>query len=161
MPSNRAVEFSQSVQVTEFVLPYTTATYVDNMNVTHTVQTGDLQRLYIDVHTTDYNDQRLIYSIDDHIRGARFALTRNKVQNNTLGVPTWIKFKTNMDQVTRFTRNQPIVINIMQEQGYTLIINDPGPLPDSLLQNWLLLEVMPYFRDANFTNQGLGLTQLT
>ena len=162
-PSTRAVEFSQSLKMVEFILPYITVYYyVDNntANPPVFVQTIDLQRIYIDVHTVDHNDSRLINSLGDRIKSARFALAKKRIQESSTGVPQWIHYETKMDQVTRWTRDQPVTVAIMQEQGWQLFVDDTNPINPSL-QNWILLEIIPYFRDSHYTNQGLGLTQLT
>jgi len=158
-PGNRVLEFAQSVQVEGCILPYTTITYVDNLGVTQTTHTADLQRIYIDVHTLRFNDLRLIYSIEDKMNKARFVLTQFHIQKDSADVPRWVQFRTNnMDQVTRFARNEAVKVTFMQERGHVINIPD-GQTPDPLKQTWLNLEVKPYFRDADFANHGLGLTQ--
>jgi len=160
-PGNRIVEFSQSVKVVKFILPYGNVTYTDNLGVVHTVNTADLQRIYLDVHSINYNDKQLIYSIDNKFANARFVLTQERIQFSTVtGLPVWVFFFAHMDQVTRFPRNEPVVINIMQEQGYTIVIPDTTPVPNPLAQTYILLEIIPYFRDGEFSNHGAGLTQL-
>lgn len=158
-PGNKVLEFAQSVQVEGCILPYTLITYVDNLGVTQTTHTADLQRIYIDVHTLRFNDLRLIYSIEDKMNKARFVLTQFQIQNDSSNVPRWVQFRTNnMDQVTRFARNEAVKVTFMQERGHVIIIPD-GQTPDPLRQTWLNLEIKPYFRDADFANHGLGLTQ--
>lgn len=159
-PGNRIVEFSQSLKIIKFILPYVNVTYTDNAGIIQTVNTGDLQRVYLDVHSVHYNDRQLIYSIDNKFSEARFVLTQERIQYSTLNVPTWVIFFTHMDQVTRFPRNEPVIINIMQEQGHTIVIPDVGVTPNPLMQTYILLEIIPYFRDGEFSNHGAGLTQL-
>jgi hypothetical protein len=158
-PGNRVLEFAQSVEVEGCILPYTVITYVDNLGITQTTHTADLQRIYIDVHTLRFNDLRLIYSIEDKMNKARFVLTQFQIQKDSADIPRWVQFRThNMDQVTRFARNEAVKVTFMQERGHVIIIPD-GQTPDPLKQTWLNLEVKPYFRDADFANHGLGLTQ--
>lgn len=158
-PGNRVIEFTQSLEVEGCILPYTNITYVDGLGVTQTTHTADLQRIYIDVHTLRFNDLRLIYSIEDKLNKARFVLIQDKIQKDSTDTPKWVQFKTNnMDQVTRFSRNEAVKVTFMQERGYTIIIAD-GQTPDPSKQTWLNLEIKPYFRDADYANHGLGLTQ--
>lgn len=159
-PGNRVIEFAQSLEIEGCILPFTTITYVDGLGITRTTHTANLQRIYLDIHTLRFNDLRLIYTIEDRLNKARFALTQYKIQKDSTDTPKWVQFRTNkMDQVTRFARNESVKVTFMQENGYTIIIPDTTPVPDPANQTWINLEVKPYFRDADFANHGLGLTQ--
>jgi hypothetical protein len=161
---NRAIEYTQSLEIEGCVIPFAPITYTDCKGIVITTHTADLQRIYIDIHSLRYNDLRLIYSMDDKLAKARFVLTQHKVQNDSIGNPLWLQYKTNgMDQVMRFSRSEPVKITFMQEQGY--VINIINPTNDNVIsidpknQNWINLEVNPYFRDGDYVNHGLGLTQ--
>jgi hypothetical protein len=160
-PSNKSIEFVEDVEVIEFVLPYGNYTYVNAAGATITSNTANLQRVYLDVHNPFNNDLRLIYSMNDVVSHARFVLLFDSVQfATTTGNPgIWVKFKCKMNQVMRFTRNEPIIVRIMQEQGFTITIADTNP-PTFANQTYILLKITPYFIDGNYNNQGLGLTQL-
>jgi hypothetical protein len=124
-----------------------------------TVNTQDLQRIYVDIHSKRFKDFGLISTIDSYVNKARFVLTQQNIQFNTLGNPVWVNWTSHYtDQVMRFSRDEPIVVRIMEEEGNTLRIADnifPIP-PDPSLQTWVYLEVMPYFLDAKFVNQGIN-----
>ena len=160
-PGSRVVEFSQSVQCKHVILPYVAITYVDSSGTVQNTHTADLQRLYLDVHTARYNDTQLINTIDNKVSRARFVLTQEGVQGDNSGFPKWVKFGCRMDQVMRFARDESIVVDIMQEDGFTIIIDDVA-LPAAVtkaFQTYILLEVVPYFRDGDYDNHALGLTQ--
>lgn len=183
-PGSNAVEFSQSIQVKHVILPYATATYSVNPEPGFSLQPGgetvithtaDLQRIYLDVHSEGKNDMHLVNTIGDKIPKARFILTQEKVQFDRLGVPKWVHFGCRIDQAMRFDRNRPVTISIMQEQGKVLFIDDltsaivappitvpPTPPFDPVhendvkaLQTYILMEVIPYFRDADYRSHGL------
>jgi hypothetical protein len=156
-PGSRALEFVESIDVERFILPYTDVTYVNKLGVTITVPLADIQRVYLDVHTSRYNDQGLISTIDNKNTKAKFMFVQDKIQEDTLGNPRWIHYKCKMNQVMRFARNEPIIINIMQELGYTIVIPDAGIDPDPLMQTYIMLKITPYFRDGGFNNSGIGL----
>lgn len=159
-PGNRAIEFMQTVEIEGFTMPYTAITYVDATGTTVNTHTADLQRIYVDVHTVRYNDLRMIQTIDDKINKARFVLIQDKVQLNSLNQPFLIQYKTHrMDQAMRFSRNEPIKFTVMQERGFTIIIDDSGQTPDPTKQIWVNLAIKPYYRDAEFSNHGLQMTQ--
>lgn len=160
-PGARAIEFSQSVEAKHVILPYTAITYVDSTGVTQNTHTADLQRIYLNVHTSQYDDKQLMYSINNKVSRARFVLVRDMIQTDSSGDPAWVVFKSKMDQVMRFQRNAALTVEIMQEEGFTIIITD-GALPGSVtksLQTYVLLEVTPYFIDGRYDNHSLGLTQ--
>jgi hypothetical protein len=159
-PGNKVLEFMQTVEIEGFTLPYTDITYVDSTGTTIATHTADLQRIYVDVHTVRFNDLRMIQTIDDKINKSRFVLVQDKVQLNSLGNPFVIQYKTHrMNQAMRFSRNEPVKFTVMQENGFTIIIPDPGETPDPLMQVWINLAIKPYYRDAEYSNQGLQLTQ--
>ena len=152
-----------------------------------TVHTSALQRIYLDIHSDRYNDRHLLNTIGNKVPKARFVLTQECVQYDASMNPLWVKFSSRMDQVIRFARNEALVVNIMQEQGYTIHIDDytgtggvfdeatddikltspadpEQPTPESLTptkerQTWILLELVPYYRDGDYNNHAIGLTQ--
>lgn len=158
-PGNKAIEFMQTVGIVGLTLPYTAITYTNSSGVIVNTHTADLQRIYLDVHSLRYNDLRMIQSIDDRLNKARFVLLQDKIQTNFSGNPFLIQFKTRMDQAMRFSRNEPLKFTVMQEDGYTIVISDPGPTPDPTKQVWANLVITPYYRDAEYSNHGLQLTQ--
>lgn len=159
-PSGKVIEFVEGVQVLECRLPYGNVTYVDASGATITVNTGDLQRIYLDVHNPYNNDLQLIYSINNKMTNARFVLMFDGFQNSTSTTnPIWVKFKCEMHQAMRFTRNDSIIVRIMQEEGYVLTITDTSP-PTKANQTYILLEVTPFLIDGYWDNNGLSSTTL-
>lgn len=134
-------------------------------NLTITTEIADLNKIYVDVHSRNYDDKGLMSTIgpgtgvnNGGLNSARFVLTQSHVQFNSSSQPTWVHFHTHQDQIMRFARNEPVVINIMQENGYTLTIADTTP-PTPALQTWMSLEVTPSYQDAGYNNMGLNMTQ--
>ena len=165
---SRVVEFSQSVKLKQLIIPYVDNTLAGYYNSGTSVVTGahsaTFQRLYVDVHTARYDDKQLIYTINNKIPKARFACTQEGFQFDDTNTPRWIKFGSNMDQVMRFARNESLVFEIMQEDGNRVWFYDnpqdaPPTAPVPTYQVWALLEVTPYFRDSDYNNHGIGLTQ--
>lgn len=165
-PGSRAVEFTQSVQCKQLTLPYTDYKYISNGQEISD-HTANLQRIYLDVHTEKHNDRHLVSTIDNKISKAKFVLTRENIQFDISMNPISINFGCRMDQVMRFPRYEAIRINIMQEEGKTIFITDnisrdpSGNIIslDKAKQTWILLEVVPYYRDGDYNNHAIGLTQ--
>lgn len=158
-PKTRSVEFKQSVKVHELFLPYAAFTYIIKSGAGEQVitsHTADIQRLYLDVHTINLNDGFSLFSLNNRVFNARFVLHRDAIQLDSAGIPKWVRFESKMDQVMRINRNQALEIRMMQELGYGIIITDAIPI-DPALQTYVLLEVIPYFRDGEFANHGIGL----
>lgn len=160
-PGSSAVEFTDSLQCKTMILPFSAITYVDKAGVTQNTHTADLQRVYLNIRNEMYDDKQLIYSIDNNVPRAKFVLTQIGIQYDNTTAPAWVKFSCNMDQVMRFSRNSPLIVEIMQEDGFTITIPDGG-LPGSptrSLQTYILMEITPYFRDSDYDNHSIGLTQ--
>jgi len=159
-PGNKVIEFMQTVEIEGFTMPYTAITYTDATGTVINTHTADLQRIYVDIHTVRYNDLRLIQTIDDKLNKARFVLLQDKIQRDSADQPFLIQYRTHrMDQAMRFSRNEPIKFSVMQERGFVINIADNGQAPDPTKQIWVNLSIKPYYRDAEYSNHGLGLTQ--
>ena len=173
-PGSRMLEFSQSLQIKTLTLPYATCTYTYGLvtpSVVVNTHTADLQRIYLDFHTLRFDDTNLIYTIDNKVPKARFVLCDPRIQYDSLGIPRWVQFYCRMDQAMRFSRSEPFKVEVMQEEGYGIVItdtfvgNDPivgpplGPpgYPTKSLQMYISVDVTPYFRDGHYANQELGL----
>lgn len=151
------LEYAQSLEVKHLILPYSVIDYIATDGSVVTTHTADLQRMYLDVYNPQYggNGARLINTIGDSVPKARFLLLRSNIQYDSSNSPKWVIFSCSMDQVYRFARDNPIVIQMFQETGRPLVINDTIPVT-SALQTDILLEIIPYFRDADFNNQALA-----
>jgi hypothetical protein len=157
-PGSRAIEFSQAVDIKHLILPAIPASYVNASGVTVNFLTTNLQRIYLDVHTSRYNDLNLIQSIDNHASHARFVLFQERIQFDDMGSPMWVHFGSRINQIMRWSRCDPVTINIMQEQFFTIIIPDTDPITPAN-QTYILVEVTPSFRDGHYNNISVGLTQ--
>lgn len=163
-PSSRVIEFTQSLKIQKVILPYAAVTYnITDFNGTTTINThtADLQRIYLDIHTNPNNDKGHIASIDNHAMNYKFVLFRKKIQLDSNNVPKWVHFQSEINQVMRFERNSPVFITITQETFKVLHITDAVP-PDPVIpgvQTYILTSVTPYFRDGDYQNHGVGLTQ--
>jgi len=158
-PGASAKDFVQSVEVKRLILPYIAITYTNSSGTVINTHTADLQRIYLDVHTLRFNDNQLINSIDNKVFKARFSLIRKDIQYDNANVPKWCIFECNMDQVMRFSRNESLKMEIMQEEGFTVVITDTLPVVTKARQTYVLLELNPYFRDGAYDNHGLGLSE--
>lgn len=159
-PGNKVIEFMQTVEIEGFTLPYTDISYTDSTGTVVNTHTADLQRIYLDVHSLRYNDLRMIQTIDDKLNKARFVLLQDKIQLNSLGQPYLIQYRTHrMNQAMRFSRNEPLKFTVMQERGFVINIPDDGEDINPQLQTWCNLRIEPYYRDADYSNHGLQLTQ--
>lgn len=154
----RTLEFAESAEVKALILPYINFTYTKKDGSIMNGHTADLQRVYLDVHSIRFPDMRLISTIGSVITNARFVLTRDKIQYDSNNNPVWVLFETKMDQVIRFARNEPLQVDIMQEEGYTIVIPDQNPIVKAN-QTYISLEITPYMIDGNYTNNDTQFTQ--
>lgn len=154
----RTLEFAESAEVKALILPYIAFTYTKRDGSVMNGHTADLQRVYLDVHSIRFPDMRLISTIGSVITNARFVLTRDKIQYDSNNTPVWVLFETKMDQVIRFSRNEPLQVDIMQEEGYTIVIPDQNPIVKAN-QTYISLEITPYMIDGNYTNNDTQFTQ--
>lgn len=153
---NKIPDFVQSIKVMGCILPYMSYTYIDKTGVTVTSHTGDLQRIYIDIHTPRFNDRRLIQTIEDKIVRAHYALVPKRVQTDSNNNPVWIQFDPlDINQATRFTMGDPISITFLQERGHTIIIDDSVSPPNSAKQTWVNISVTPFSMDGNYNTYNL------
>ncbi len=141
-PQARALDFTQSIEVKHLLLPYTDITYRTNTGAIVTTHTANLQRVYLNIHSVSKDDRYLISTIENKISKAKFVCTRKEIQSDANDVESWILFECKMDQVMRFNRGEGVVFQILQEQGYVIVISDPcsvriinstnlGPVTDS------------------------------
>jgi len=74
--------------------------------------------------------------------------------------PIWIHYGTRMEQVTRFSRHQPIFFRIFDRTGTTIsIIDNPVPqVPDPLKQVYVTLQITPYIRDGDYSNHLINVS---
>lgn len=132
---NSVRDIYDSVEIIQVLIPVADYTYVDEHGVTRTGNnTQSLQKIYIDVHTVNFDHKHSISSphpIDptgvvghDRTSSAKFILVRKSVQADENSDNQYLRFETEMDQVIRFDRKREIVVDIMQEDGHTIIISD-------------------------------------
>lgn len=158
----KVLSFSEAIEIEGCTIPYAPIQYTNASGTVVTTHTADLRHININVYSMKYNDSRLVYSMDDSLIKVQFALHREQIQVDSTGNPAWLYFKTRqMDQVMRWAKNDPIRITFSQEQGFPISIINPTNNPvisgDPANQNWLLLELTPYFRDSNYSNHFTGL----
>jgi hypothetical protein len=152
---NKIPDFAKGITIKGCTLPYAVYTYIVN-GVEVTSHTGDLQRIYLDVHTPLCNDIRLIQTISDKIVRARFVLTPRRVQTDSNNLPAWIQFENeDMDQVMCFTQGDPIIVSFMQERGYTIIIDDSVNTPNPAKQTWVNISITPFSMDGHYDTQNM------
>lgn len=140
-PRSRPEEFATSLKLHFLTIPYSD-------------EFAELPRVYVDIHTEQYNDKWLISSIGGANSDARFIAHFDRVQNDADGNGLWIHFKCGMPQVTRFNRRQSLVFRVFSRDGNTLPITDdlpPNP-PNPIKQVLATFEIEPYERDGDYTN---------
>jgi len=157
-PGAKTTDFVQSIQIKHVILPYTDITYHSQDGNVINSHTADLQRMYLNVYTERFNDKHLLSTIDNKVSKANFVLTQEKIQFDSSGDPAWIFFSSRMDQVMRFSRNESLVVQLRQEEGKIIIIEDMDPV-DKSLQTYVLIEVTPIIRDGDYNDVSTGLTQ--
>lgn len=166
-----------SVEVLECIIPFTEFTYVNRYGDTQAGHTARLQKIYVDIHSASHDDRSLILSplpiensstgasqskgtiLHDRKASAKFMLVRTKILQNDTDANKWCVFKSKMDQVMGFKTREEITVKFMQEDGYTIIINDDlADIQNSIavdtgvdevdpeLQTSIMLKVTPYSR---------------
>lgn len=180
-----------SVEVLKCIIPFAEFTYVNRYGDTQSGHTARLQKIYVDVHSASHDDRSLILSplpvenspsgasqskgtvLHDRKTSAKFMLIRERILQDDGNASKWCVFSSNMDQVMGFKTREEIKVRFMQEDGYTIIINDGlGDIFNSiggntgvdevnpLLQTSIMLKVTPYSRDDDYANHGVSTLRL-
>ena len=150
VPTSRALEFVTSVRLEKVTLPYD-------------ARMLDLPQIYMDFHCLSYDDKYLIASIDGIQASARFICVLDKVQSGSDGNPLWMHYRSPMDQVLRFRRNDPVVFRLMTRDATVIpYYNDPDPTvpADPNKQVLATFTLTPYLKDAHFANHSTETTLL-
>ncbi len=143
------LEFVTSVRALDLTIPYS-QTFIT------------LPYLYVDFHTKTYDDQNLVFSIDQTLRSTRFIFTNPSIQYDGAGIPIWIHWFCSMDQVMRIKRNDDVIFTVTTD-GNTPLTNLDAviPLPlDPSKQIKATFGLTPYILDGSFTNQLSGFVSL-
>ena len=143
-PNLRPLEFVTSVKINSIVLPYDASV-------------ADTPRIYVDFHSTRYNDTRLISTVDNVHGSARFICTFDKLQNDGGGAPIWMHYTCDMEQQLRFDRQYPVRFTVRRKDG-TLFPNFDALFPAAPTPNRQILatfELTPYIRDGDYRNNML------
>ena len=138
-PSVQPLDFAVSINIKELTLPYD-----DSI--------AGLPRIYVDFHCRKYNDIHLIQAIDGRHSEARFVCKPHNIQNDSNGNPLWIHYTCNMEQVTRFSRNDMIIFRVTTRDG-SVIPNFDTLVPDDAdpdKQILAVFEITPYLRDGDY-----------
>lgn len=149
-PSTQPLDFSMSVNIKHLILPY------DDTIV-------GLPRVYVDFHSRRYNDIHLIQTIGGRHPEARFICVPHKIQNDAAGIPLWIHYSCNMEQVMRFKRDDIMIFQITTRDGSTLPNFDtlPPVAADPDKQSMVVFEVTPYARDSDYGSSDAAMIQPT
>lgn len=155
-------DFVQAISPIKVILPYTACTYTDKTGTVVNTHTARLQRIYIDIHGPRYNDNSLMNSIDNQTYKANFVLFReaDDIIRDDADAPKWISFTSKQTQAMRYKRDDCLIIDILQERGFTINITDNAPpaAPDEDKQVYVCMEVTPYYRAGQFDQQQTSLT---
>ena len=133
-PEEHVKGMYESVKAKNILIPAVDYTYIDEHGITRTGNTMSLQKIYLDIHTVNFNHTNSINSAhpidptgvvrNDRTGSSKFILYRNDIQLDENDQPRYLKFETDMDQVLRFERRKEIVVRLSQEDGHTIIIPD-------------------------------------
>lgn len=142
-------DFAVSVNMKSLTIPYTVAMAIE-------------PRVYVDFHSTKYNDTDLIQTIGGIHRTARFVCTFGGLQHNDGGAPVWIHYNCNMEQILRFSRRDPVVFRVTTRNETVLTNGDTTyPVaPDPTKQIMATFEITPYIRDNDYSNHMTGVNTL-
>ena len=124
-------------------------------NLTSALQLVTFPRIYLDVHSRQYDDQRAIRAIDGHLSDAKFILTQDKIQFDDTMMPIWIHYKSHGEQILRFKRDDTVQVRFLTRDGTVIPFFTETDLtiptnPDK--QSMITLEVTPYIRDADYSH---------
>lgn len=140
-PNTQPREFATSVKLVYLSIPYDPQTII-------------LPRVYVQFQSKEYLDKHLIQTIDGVHADEQFICVFDKVQVDDTSTPIWIHYKCQMEQVTRFRRDDVINFKVTTRSGAvlpnldTLLPADPDPTKQVLAT----FEVLPYIRDADYDN---------
>jgi hypothetical protein len=114
-----------------------------------------LPRLYVDFHSKSYNDINTMNSIEQKQYRSRFVCFPEKIQNDSQGVPTWIHYKSPMEQTLRFKLDDIVCFTILTRDTNVLDIFEETDFDipiDPLKQTMATFQLIPYARDNDFTS---------
>ena len=118
----------------------------------------DFPRIYLDLHSSRYNDTRAIRTIGGVLTAAKFVLVIDRIQNDASGAPVWIHYRSSSEQTMRFRLEDPIVV-AFYSRGDTIIDffaeTDFTVMSDPKKQSLITIEVTPYSRDNSFRGEPL------
>ena len=118
----------------------------------------DFPRIYLDLHSSRYNDTRAIRTIGGVLTAAKFVLVIDRIQNDASGAPVWIHYRSSSEQTMRFRLEDPIVA-AFYSRGDTIIDffaeTDFTVMSDPKKQSLITIEVTPYSRDNSFRGEPL------
>ncbi len=138
-PGKRPLEFVTTVNIKYLTIPYTE-------------ELADMPRVYVDFRSEKYKDVHLINSIEGRQMTPKFICSIDKIQSDSLDIPTWIHYRCNMEQTMRFERGDPVIFSITDRFGNTLPSQDtesPND-PDPLKQTLATFEITSYINDASY-----------
>jgi hypothetical protein len=127
-------------------------------NLDAATQLINFPRLYIDFHSRQYADTRLIKTIGGILADAKFVIGIDRVQLDDTLTPTWIHYKSHGEQVFRFKRDDPMVVRIMTRDGTTIPFFTEANLAlptNPQRQTMLTFGVTPFIKDASYVNQNI------
>lgn len=140
-PNSLPLGFATSISLVSLTLPYS-------------VDLVKMPRVYVNFTSKLYRDLHLVQAIDGRQAESKFVCHFDKIQNDSLGVPTWIHYKCDMDQVMRFEKKDPVIFQIFTRSGNILTQQDDNiPLPGNPdKQSLCTFSLTPYLQDGRFDN---------
>lgn len=141
---DRPLEFKSTVKLHYIITPY-----LDQLT--------QYSHIFLDFHSTDYNDQNIVRQINGKNPDARFVARFESIQqviNGGVGTNTYIRWSSGMEQVMRLSRQREYIVRIFDHSGQTLQLTDTLPPNDPTLtsQTTINLEMKPFVLDGEFAN---------
>lgn len=124
-------------------------------NLDDAIKLVTFPRLYVDFHSRKYPDTRMINTNGGRLADAKFVIGIDRVQLDDKLTPTWIHYKSHGEQVFRFKRDDPVVLNIFTRDGTTINFFNEGDLSiptNPMKQSLATFMIIPFVKDARFIN---------
>ena len=116
-------------------------------------------RIYLDIHSRRYHDNRYLKTIGGVLSDARYVLIQDRIQFDDNLQPLWIHYRGTGEQTMRFESNGPLVIRFMTRDGTTIpFFNEPianGEVTNPYKQSMITINTTPFVRDASYTHHGV------
>ena len=108
--------------------------------------TDNLPMIYLNLRSIIYKDT-VIFTTKRKAQPSTHPLLFDKIQTNNAGTKTFVHYKSCYNQTMRFSRDRPIDIDILDNNGVTLVISgdtDETVAPIPSLQTTIVFEISSF-----------------